>query len=74
MNFTLIERLQLLLALTTALTTTVAGLTIALLVLSRLAFARVRAGRRSETSTKSATRSLRPTEQRTSPRESSIAA
>ncbi len=42
MNFTLTERLQLVLALTLALTTTLPGLTVALLVLGRLAVVRLR--------------------------------
>jgi multisubunit Na+/H+ antiporter MnhC subunit len=40
MNFTLIERLQLVLALTLALTTTVVGMALAALVLGRLATSR----------------------------------
>jgi hypothetical protein len=42
MNFTLTERLQLVLALTLALTATLPGLAVALLVLGRLAVARLR--------------------------------
>jgi hypothetical protein len=42
MNFTLTERLQLVLALTLALTTTVAGMAVAVLVLGRLAVTRHR--------------------------------
>ena len=42
MNFTLTERLQLVLALTLALTATLPGLTVAVLVLGRLAVARLR--------------------------------
>ncbi len=42
MNFTLAERLQLVLALTLALTTTVAGMAVAVLVLGRLAVTRHR--------------------------------
>jgi hypothetical protein len=42
MNFTLTERLQLVLALTLALTATVAGMAVAILVLGRLAATRHR--------------------------------
>jgi hypothetical protein len=42
MNFTLVERLQLLLALVLALTVTVPGLAVAVLVLARLAATRHR--------------------------------